>query len=266
MTAVPDNARLLRQVIDIEMLAYLGGCQVKEAAFGQIVTHEGYSLLYDANLVLLKRFPSELEISQLEEAVRPSFQAVEAHHLRFILVEPGLSTELLPRFLAAGYRHSRFLFMVHRHEATRLPVPEIKIHEVKDAVGHSRLDQIEAELLRETTWNSPIIRNILRTRRRELVKCLNLRWFWAEMRSTAAGSIGLLTHGGLASIQGVSTRPTFRGRSVATTMVLRMLQLAQEQGSHTVCLMTEENDWPHQLYAKLGFDVIGHIDSVVKDE
>lgn len=266
MTAGKDIPRLLKQVIDIEMLSYTGGCQVKDAAFGQIVTHKGYSLLYDANLVLLKRFPTELSISQLESAVRPAFQAVEAHHLRFILVEPSLSETLTPRFVEADYRHNRYLLMVHRHDMDRQPVPEILLHEVTDAVGHSRLDQIEAELLREMPWNSPIIRNILRTRRRELMKFLQLRWFWAEMRNTAAGSIGLLTHGNLASIQGVSTRPTFRGRSVATTMVLHLLRLAYAQGSACVCLMTDEKDWPHQLYAKLGFETLGFIDSFVKDE
>lgn len=266
MPSEPASTQLLKQVLRVEMLAYTAGCTVRDASFGRIITHRSYSILYDANLVLLRTLAPEISISRIEETVRPIFHSVGAHHQRFILLDPSQSERLTPLFLDAGYRHSRYLLMVHRRPAQRERNPEIVLHKVTDAVGHARLDQIEAELLKEVPYNSPIIRNMLRTRRRELCKHLDLTWYWAEMRRTAAGSLGLLREGPLCSIQGVSTRPNFRKRGVATTMVLDALDLAHQMGHTEVCLMTDEKDWPHLLYEQLGFESIGFTDSFVKDE
>jgi GNAT superfamily N-acetyltransferase len=256
----------VRQILEVEMLPFCAGCHVQDRDFGPIVTHPAFSILYDANLVLLRRLPEGMRLADLEAEVRPVFEEAGASHLRFILQDPALAETLGPRFLEAGYRHNRYLLMEATRPAGREPVPDIRLHPVLGPTGHAVLDRIEAELMTEVPWNSPLIRAALRTRRREISDFLDLRWFWASMASTPAGSIGLLRAGPIASIQAVSTRPAFRKRAVATTMVLELLALARGLGHQTISLMTEAEDWPKDLYGRLGFETVGFAESFLKDE
>lgn len=93
-----------------------------------------------------------------------------------------------------------------------------------------------------------------------------LQLYWSELAGVAAGSVGLLHQGSVASIQSVSTRPHMRRRGVATTMVLRLLELAQQAGASTISLLTDADDFPQRLYETLGFVSVALIDSYIKDE
>jgi ribosomal protein S18 acetylase RimI-like enzyme len=62
---------------------------------------------------------------------------------------------------------------------------------------------------------------------------------------------------GVAQIESVATLPAFRNRGYARAMVTRGLELTREQ--RLVFLIMDPTDWPQQLYAKLGFDVVGTV-------
>ncbi|MFM7200662.1 MAG: GNAT family N-acetyltransferase [Myxococcota bacterium] len=271
---MPLSARspsLLQEVIDVELLAFTAGCHCVPFELGRVVTHPAFYILYDANLSILERLPPTLqphalEVNALEQQTRALMALPSQTHLRFMVVEPRLQELLGPLFLAAGYRHNRYRVMVHHNPPQREPNPEIKLSPVLKMVDHVRLDQIENEAMKEVRYNSPLIRAILRSRRRELCQLLPLQLYWSELLGVPAGSVGLLHQGRVASIQSVSTRPHMRRRGVATTMVLRLLELAQQAGAMTVSLLTDADDFPQRLYEHLGFVSVALIDSYIKDE
>ena len=59
----------------------------------------------------------------------------------------------------------------------------------------------------------------------------------------------------VAQIEAVATVPTHRRRGYARAVVSRALELTRDR--RLVFLNMDPNDWPQQLYAKLGLDEIG---------
>jgi ribosomal protein S18 acetylase RimI-like enzyme len=64
---------------------------------------------------------------------------------------------------------------------------------------------------------------------------------------------------GVAQIEEVMTDPAAQGRGLASRLVLHALHRARERGAAPVFLIANEDDWPRQLYRRLGFDEIGRI-------
>ena len=60
-----------------------------------------------------------------------------------------------------------------------------------------------------------------------------------------------------AQIDEVITDPSWQGRGYATAVIAAAAAYARDQGCDFVFLRTDANDWPQQLYRRLGFRVIG---------
>ena len=52
--------------------------------------------------------------------------------------------------------------------------------------------------------------------------------------------------------------PSSRGRGYAKAVVLGAIAEARRAGAEFVCLVADANDWPKELYRRLGFDELGH--------
>lgn len=61
---------------------------------------------------------------------------------------------------------------------------------------------------------------------------------------------------GLSWVEDVFTRPDQRGRGSARALVERAVDLALADGSPLVAIVADADDWPQQLYARLGFQPI----------
>ena len=83
------------------------------------------------------------------------------------------------------------------------------------------------------------------------------RFLAARVDDRLAGSCELYQDGDDAQVEHVGTLERFRGRGVARSVILRAVQAAREAGARHVFIAADEEDWPRQLYARLGFDQIG---------
>ncbi|MGH7665859.1 MAG: GNAT family N-acetyltransferase [Candidatus Dormibacteria bacterium] len=61
----------------------------------------------------------------------------------------------------------------------------------------------------------------------------------------------------LAQVEDVETEPEWRNRGYATAVVLDSIALARESGCQLIFLYADADDWPQQLYLRLGFDPVG---------
>ena len=53
--------------------------------------------------------------------------------------------------------------------------------------------------------------------------------------------------------------PAHRGNGYATAVVLRAAREARAEGADLVFLVADGDDWPKELYRKLGFDTVGRL-------
>jgi GNAT superfamily N-acetyltransferase len=67
----------------------------------------------------------------------------------------------------------------------------------------------------------------------------------------------LYSNGTVAQVEDVYTVPEERGRGYARALVTRAAQVAREQGHELVFIVADEDDWPKQLYRRVGFEPVG---------
>jgi len=64
-------------------------------------------------------------------------------------------------------------------------------------------------------------------------------------------------------VEDVGTLPEHRGRGYATAVVLAAIAAARADGAEFVFLVADLDDWPKELYRKLGFDELGYFVKLV---
>ena len=69
----------------------------------------------------------------------------------------------------------------------------------------------------------------------------------------------LYSDGSTAQIENVLTLERFRKRGLARATVSRALEDARSGDHSLVFLIADRDDWPKDLYAKLGFEEVGHV-------
>jgi GNAT superfamily N-acetyltransferase len=67
----------------------------------------------------------------------------------------------------------------------------------------------------------------------------------------------LRVRGSVAEIDTVGTLPEHRNRGYARALILSAVRLARTSGADLVFLQADADDWPRDLYARLGFATVG---------
>jgi GNAT superfamily N-acetyltransferase len=83
------------------------------------------------------------------------------------------------------------------------------------------------------------------------------RFFVAFADGAPASRCELYPGSDVAQIEDVGTVEAFRNRGLSRAVVLRAVAEARASGAGTVFLEADEDDWPKDLYGRLGFDVLG---------
>ena len=83
------------------------------------------------------------------------------------------------------------------------------------------------------------------------------RLFAARVDGEIASFCDLYSKGDIGQIEAVMTREQFSNRGLARATVLAALAASREAGHDLTFLLADRDDWPKELYRKLGFDEIG---------
>jgi GNAT superfamily N-acetyltransferase len=67
----------------------------------------------------------------------------------------------------------------------------------------------------------------------------------------------LFSDGQIAQLEDVYAIPAARGQGYGRLLVSRGIELAREGGHELTFIVADDNDWPKQLYRKLGFEPVG---------
>jgi GNAT superfamily N-acetyltransferase len=102
------------------------------------------------------------------------------------------------------------------------------------------------------------------TAQKGVVAAAGARFFAVVLDGTIAAGCDLYSDAGVAQIEAVTTLAAFRNRGLARAVVLRALAAARETGAELVFLQAEYDDWPKELYRKLGFDAMGALHVFVR--
>jgi predicted GNAT family acetyltransferase len=88
------------------------------------------------------------------------------------------------------------------------------------------------------------------------------RWFAAFVDGEPVSVGELYVSGDIAQIEDLATLTAYRNRGLASAVVLRAVEEAR--GAELVFLIADDDDWPKELYGRLGFDPIGRTYSFLR--
>jgi ribosomal protein S18 acetylase RimI-like enzyme len=187
----------------------------------------------------------------IEEAEGIHAAAGLAH--RKISIDDELGAVVAPRFRELAWKVEELLVMPHIGAA-----PCVDISAAQE-LGPEELEQVWIEGMRASPeiQNEEEIRQLVAAqhRRRQVVQ---VRYFAARSEGQIASYCELFSDGKTGQIESVMTLERFRGRGLATGVVARAL--AESRAEHDLTfLVADADDWPKELYRKLGFEARGSI-------
>lgn len=156
---------------------------------------------------------------------------------------------------SAGWTVERHVAMVPRRAPDRPPPP----HEVAELPA-TRTAASRRRAMRDEPWGDPATIDGVLAANEALSAARREREFASlDSDGEPMGMAKLFTdpEGLIGQIEDVVTVPAARNRGHARTVVAAALEASQAAGHELTFLWADEDDWPHQLYRRMGWDVVG---------
>lgn len=222
----------------------MGGTRVVESPFGRAVYTDELPRRLDGNYLWVDR------------AEEPEELVAEAARLerRLIFVpDPELGDALAPWFEQQAWRIDRHVVMAQLREPERDADLSL-VHEVSEP----DLRKARKRVLANEPWATPEVLDQIFAAKALIGERVHTRFFAVELDGEVVSYSDLYLEGEDAQVEDVGTVPEHRNEGHATRVVLGAIAEARKGGAEFVFLVADADDWPKELYGKLGFDVVGH--------
>ena len=227
----------------------------RDAADRVLTTRHGTAILgdaipdvYDHNYVSVE----EPRVGATELAADADEALADRRHRRVIVEDgtPGLAAEFAER----GYVLSTHLVLAHTRGLDR----RVDTSAVRELPLDDLLPARTEATLREP-WGDESLARQLNEAKRRIGRAVPTRFYGALVGGAVAGWCELCTEDGIAQIEDVEVLEEFRGRGLGRALV----QHALDEGRRSADLVFLEalaDDWPRELYARLGFTAVDRRD------
>jgi RimJ/RimL family protein N-acetyltransferase/ribosomal protein S18 acetylase RimI-like enzyme len=204
--------------------------------------------VYDANYLSV-----ESPVVGAGDLTAEAEAALETSHHRRVIVEDG-AAGLADDFAQLGFDRVTHLVLAHTAEPDR----RVDASAVRD-VELERLTALRTEATLREPWGDAELAAQLNDAKRLVAEAVSTRFFAAFVDGSIAGWCELRRHAGVAQIEDVEVFEELRGRGLGRAIVQHALDEGLRAGD-LVFLEALADDWPRELYAKLGFTVVGRRD------
>ena len=240
------------------VLAFLGEAYRRRVAhriptaWGELLVTDDLPRVYDLNLALVEQWDGDA-VSLAAEIERAS-AAAGLRHRKAVVLDQELGERLAPQLPVPSWTWGdRNLVMLHRRAPDRPRDPAVEVREV----GVDDFVRAREPLRRATGEYDEETARQLQELARRVAATGSARFFVAVADGLAASSCELLRDGVVAQVEDVETFPQYRNRGLARAVVQRAVEEAERDGARITFLLAAEDDWPQQLYRKLGFEAAG---------
>jgi RimJ/RimL family protein N-acetyltransferase/ribosomal protein S18 acetylase RimI-like enzyme len=200
-------------------------------------------IVYDANYLRVETLAPAGELEAEADRLMERFW-----HRRVITDAEG--DAIAKDFAARGWTQSTHLIMGHVREPDRV-VDTSCVREVPFAA----LERAHARVTIEEPYGDEELSAQLLEAKRRVAAVVPTRFFGAFVEDEVAAYCELRSDGQTAQIEDVNTLLPYRGRGLGRAVVQKALDEAR--AGHTIVFIEAlANDWPKELYDRLGFDVL----------
>jgi GNAT superfamily N-acetyltransferase len=220
--------------------------------YGWAVAHDGLPRVHDLNFVRIE------EPGPVDELIADAERLQADRQHRQLWLPHG--EELETPFRERGWEARRFVVMAHRRESERaasVPVEEVDRETLlgvwEEGIASEPFARGDPDIVRQLVEHKRVIAEAVPT-----------RYYAARIDGEIAGYCELYERDGTAQPEALLTLERFRGRGVATSILLRTVEDARSRGAELVFLVADAGDWPRRLYRRLGLDEIGSYSKFLK--
>jgi RimJ/RimL family protein N-acetyltransferase len=170
-------------------------------------------------------------------------------HRRVVVERPD--EHLASGFRARGWTVTPHLIMA----CVRQPDRRSDASMVREA-AFTELVAARREVTIGERWGDDEISSLLDSAKRLIMHAVPTRFYAAVIGGEVAAYCEVRSSGGVAQIEDVNTVERFRGRGLGRAVVQHAVDEAFVTND-VVYLEALAEDWPHELYRRMGFDVVG---------
>jgi ribosomal protein S18 acetylase RimI-like enzyme len=218
--------------------------------FGRGFFNDKLPLVYDLNFALIDHLDEGVTAREVAAEIENLMGPRGLGHRQIAVHEPKLGSRLFNGFKELGWRADRHLVMVQRRPPDRVVDTQAVIESPEADVWPAR-----AEYLSGYEWSrDPETLNQMREAYRIWMRVGHGRDFTLSQGGSVVSFAMLWSQGSTAQIEDVATLPEYRNQGLSRRVVTRALSEARDAGHDLVFLIADANDWPKELYKKLGFE------------
>jgi len=245
----------LERALDFLALADHGGTRREAFAYGTAVFDDRLPRRWDSNYLLVEDVPDGIGAKELAAEAERVQGAAGLMHRKLELRDEAGGARLESQFRALGWTVNRHLLMALHREPDREP-DRSRVHEVDAAA----LRDVRAEQIHGYAWGAdPEVVEQLYEAKLFLSRVVDARFFAVVIGQQPVSWTDLYVSDRAAQIEDVGTLEAHRGQGYASAVVLHAAEAARTAGADLVFLVADDEDWPKELYRKLGFDELGRI-------
>ncbi len=223
--------------------------------FGTAYLHDELPRVWSRNYLSLERDLESATAGLVSTEADRVLGEAGVTHRKVEVFDAEVGERLAPGLATLGWQVECDVIMV----AAREPDRETDLS-VVDELEPEALEPVWAEANRAdgNIDDEDVIRQ-LADGKRVLATAIDARFLAARAGREIGAYCELYSGGGTAQIENVLTLERFRNRGLARALVLRALQESRAMGNDVTFLLANRDDWPKELYRKLGFDEIGFV-------
>ena len=249
-----QDRRLEQRVVETLEGYYALGNEVIDLGSVRFIRNRAYPNIHDANHGVAVRVETAGEI----EAVLEYAEEIYAGYRdRLFRCSPDTPAAFGARVVVEDYALSTEVQLLLEGELSASP-REMEIRRAEtdsdwDAIYRLlRLDHEEdARRFGDGPMAEEVTRRMLAIYR---AKCPPLRFWIAHEDGVDCGFFSSWPgENGVGKVEDLFTREEFRGRGIATALIVRAVTDARERGAGPVVIGARTDDWPKRFYHKLGF-------------
>jgi GNAT superfamily N-acetyltransferase len=181
-------------------------------------------------------------------------QLAASRYLQIALENQDTGPALEEMFRAAGWKTDRELLMF----LAAAPDREADTSIVVEA-GEDEVVDLMTRWYGEDELGPGAVDQLAEFSRREARACADRLLGVRSSDGQLVAISKLRGDGSTAQVEDVYTTPEARGRGFGRAVVTRAVELAGEAGHDLTFIIADDNDWPKDLYARLGFRPIGRL-------
>ncbi len=227
--------------------------RVEQLRYGEAFLQEALPHVYWANMLWV----TAREGVGFDELVADADRILSGfEHRQVVVSHEALWRTLEAGFAAAGWERDAIVYMVHERQPDRMPADLAAVREV----SHDDVYAAEERFLRdEPGTTTPAARRQVMQHNRRIGELLGERCFAAFDGDAVCAYAKLRHRDGVAQVEDVAVAPEQRGNGLGRLVTCAALAAGLALDPELLFIVADEEDWPRELYARLGFAPAGSI-------